>query len=178
MFNHPSYKYPVEWNNSIYIPTIYKYFNKADIEYYLKDFGKISRIDFVDLNHSNSSRRVFVHFSESYDNDFMKSFERSVKEFGYYTINLIKVKKPGCFAAKIFINKKPLSNTQYQMNILKKYLFCSLERIDHLEHIVEDLKEKITSSDALSQENILLKKHLESLSERNIIIENSNFYHK
>jgi hypothetical protein len=127
----------------------------------------------------------------------MKSFERSVKEFGYYTINLIKVKKPGCFTAKIFINKKPLSNTQYQINILKKYLFCSLERIDHLEHIVEDLtsfrienaqpvhflnekrcKEKITSSEALFQENILLKKHLESLSKGNIIIENSNFYHK
>jgi len=138
-YNHT---HPVEWNNSIYIPTIYKYFNKADIEKYMCEFGKVSRIDFVDLN--ATSRRVFIHFSETYDTIYMKLFKKMIKDRGYYLMNFAKENKR-VFTVKLFINKNPLSPIDNKVNSLKKGLYLSFERLHSLESTIADLKSKVSS---------------------------------
>lgn len=131
----------VVWNNSIYIPTIYRSISKEDLWAYLeKNFGKVSRIDFVDLN--ENCRRAFVHFSEWFMDKYIAKIARQkIEMFGMYEFIMpIPNKHRKWFKGKLLINKNPLSENQN-----KTELQCSLERLCRLENIVEVLEKKMTS---------------------------------
>ena len=144
----------VMWNNSIYIPTIYQSIRKEDLWDYLeKNFGKISRIDFVNLN--ENCRRAFVHFSEWYMNKGMGKIARNKIETDGICDFIMPIpnKHRKWFKGKMLINKNPLSDTQTQINYIKKDLYFSLERVHDLELIVEVLEKKMTSLETLSKKD-------------------------
>lgn len=141
-----------QWNNSIFIPTLYKSISKNELFEYMEDnFGKVERIDFVDLN--ENSRRVFLHFSEWYSNKGYAQMARyQMEKFGFSNIYIPNKKnnKNPIFDAKIFINKNPLSPLEFKVKQLKYRLNLSFNRnhniekkVEDLENIIESLNEKI-----------------------------------
>jgi hypothetical protein len=135
----------VVWNNSIYIPTIYKSIRKEDIvEFLEKDFGKVSNIDFVDLN--ENCRRVFVHFSEWYmDKGFGRIVRHNIETRGFCEFSMpIPNKYRKWFEGKMLINKNPLTPTDRKVKKIRKSLDISFERIHNLDNTVNDLKSKVS----------------------------------
>jgi len=133
----------VAWNNSIYIPTIYKSIRKEDLCAFLeKEMGKVSHIDFVDLN--ENCRRAFVYFSEWYmDKGFGKIIRQTIETRGFCEFSMpIPNKYRKWFEGKLFINKNPLSSADRKVKNIKKWLDVSFERIHDLENTVNDLKSK------------------------------------
>lgn len=132
------------WNNSIYIPTIYKSINIKDLWDYLeKNFGKISRIDFVNLN--ENCRRAFVHFSEWYmDKGMGKIARNKIETDGICNFIMPIPNKPRkWFQGKMLINKKPLSDTPHRK---VTYIEKSMNlRLHDLETTVNDLKYKVST---------------------------------
>jgi len=137
----------LNWTNSIYIPTIYKSISRDEVHQFMeKNLGIVSRIDFVDLNENN--RRVFIHFSEWYTNKGIGEIVRDEIEIhGFCDINLPnkKNKKNPIFHTRIFINKNPLSLTEFK---LKQALTKSFIR-----HHTTDLKVKFLQSETKRLEN-------------------------
>jgi hypothetical protein len=135
----------VAWNNSIYIPTIYKSISKEDLWDFLeKDFGKISRIDFVDLN--ENCRRAFVHFSEWYmDKGFGRIVRNNIETRGFCEFSMpIPNKYRKWFEGKLLINKNPLSPTDLKVKKMRKWMNVSFERIHNIDNTVNDMKSKIS----------------------------------
>lgn len=131
----------IMWNNSIYIPTIYQSISKEDLcDYLEKNFGKVSRIDFVNLN--ENCRRAFVHFSEWYTDKYIcKIVRNKIETDGIYEFIMpIPNKHRKWFQGKMLINKNPLSITDCKV---KKWMNVSFERIHYLETTVNDLKSKV-----------------------------------
>lgn len=138
----------VAWNNSIYIPTIYKSIRKEDLlEFLEKEMGKVSRIDFVDLN--ENCRRAFVHFSEWYmDKGFGKIIRHNIETRGFCEFSMpIPNKYRKWFEGKLLINKNPLSPIDYKVKKMKHWMDVSFERIHHLDNTVNDMKIKISYLD-------------------------------
>lgn len=136
------------WNNSIYIPTIYKSIRKEDLWDFLeKEMGKVSRIDFVDLN--ENCRRAFVHFSEWYmDKGFGKIIRHNIETRGFCEFSMpIPNKYRKWFEGKLLINKNPLSPTDIKVKKMKHWMNVSFERIHDLETTVNDMKSKISYLD-------------------------------
>lgn len=124
----------VNWNNSIYIPTIYQSISKEDLWAYLeKNFGKISRIDFMDLN--ENCRRAFVHFSEWFSDKGMGKIARNKIETDGICDFIMPIpnKHRKWFQGKMLINKNPLSSTQIQVK----------RRLDRLENRIDFLEKKM-----------------------------------
>jgi regulator of replication initiation timing len=135
----------VVWNNSIYIPTIYKSIRKEDIvEFLEKDFGKVSNIDFVDLN--ENCRRAFVHFTEWYmDKGFGKIVRHNIETRGFCEFSMpIPNKYRKWFEGKMLINKNPLTPTDRKVKNIKKGMDFSFTRVHNLENTVNYLKSKIS----------------------------------
>lgn len=135
------------WNNSIYIPIIYKSIRvEALWEFLEKDMGKVSRIDFVDLN--ENCRRAFVYFSEWYmDKGFGKIIRHNIETRGFCEFSMpIPNKYRKWFEGKLMINKNPLSITERNF---KKWMNVSFERIHNLENTVNDLKSKLDKIEEL-----------------------------
>ena len=135
----------VAWNNSIYIPTIYKSIRKEDLWAFLeKEMGIVSRIDFVDLN--ENCRRAFVHFSEWYmDKGFGKIIRHNIETRGFCEFSMpIPNKYRKWFEGKLLINKNPLSATDSKVKKMKHWMNVSFERIHDLETTVNDMKSKIS----------------------------------
>jgi hypothetical protein len=135
----------VVWNNSIYIPTIYKSIRKEDlVEFLEKDFGKVSSIDFVDLN--ENCRRVFVHFSEWYmDKGFGRIVRHNIETRGFCEFSMpIPNKYRKWFEGKMLINKNPLSPADRKIKKFRELLDISFERIHNLDNTVNDLKSKVS----------------------------------
>jgi hypothetical protein len=133
------------WNNSIYIPTIYKSIRKEDLWAFLeKEMGIVSRIDFVDLN--ENCRRAFVHFSEWYmDKGFGKIIRHNIETRGFCEFSMpIPNKYRKWFEGKLLINKNPLSATDSKVKKMKHWMNVSFERIHDLETTVNDMKSKIS----------------------------------
>jgi len=110
-------------NISICIPTIYKSIPISDISEYMNfHIGTVSRIDCVDLNEQN--RRVFIHFSEWHVTDYAALVAYQLEKKGSCHIALpnIKNKKNPIFHANMLINKNPLSNTDYKIKKLEKFI--------------------------------------------------------
>ena len=125
----------VAWNNSIYIPTIYKSIRKEDLWAFLeKDMGKVSRIDFIDLN--ENCRRAFVHFSEWYmDKGFGRIIRHNIETRGFCEFSMpIPNKYRKWFEGKMLINKNPLSTTD---RMVKKWM-------DNLDNTINDMRSKIS----------------------------------
>lgn len=136
------------WNNSIYIPTIYKSIRKEDLWAFLeKEMGIVSRIDFVDLN--ENCRRAFVHFSEWYmDKGFGKIIRHNIETRGFCEFSMpIPNKYRKWFEGKLLINKNPLSPTDIKVKKMKHWMDVSFERIHDLENTVNDMKSKISYLD-------------------------------
>jgi len=133
----------VMWNNSIYIPTIYQSISKEDLWDYLeKNFGKISRIDFVNLN--ENCRRAFVHFSEWYTDKYIcKIVRNKIETDGIYEF-IMPTPNSKWFQGKMLINKKPLSATDCKVNNVKKWMEVGFQRIHILENTVNDMKSKVS----------------------------------
>ena len=111
------------WNNSIYIPIIYKSIGvEALWEFLEKDMGKVSRIDFVNLNNNNNCRRAFVYFSEWYmDKGFGKIIRHNIETRGFCEFSMpIPNKYRKWFEGKLMINKNPLSATECKVNKIRK----------------------------------------------------------
>ena len=135
----------VAWNNSICIPTIYKSIGKEDLWAFLeKEMGKVSRIDFVDLN--DNCRRAFVHFSEWYmDKGFGKIIRHNIETRGFCEFSMpIPNKYRKWFEGKLLMNKKPLSPTDSKVKMVKNHVDICFERLYNLETTVNDLKSKIS----------------------------------
>jgi hypothetical protein len=135
------------WNNSIYIPIIYKSIGVEALWNFLeKDMGKVSRIDFVDLN--ENCRRAFVYFSEWYmDKGFGKIIRHNIETRGFCEFSMpIPNKYRKWFEGKLMINKNPLSITERNF---KKWMNVSFERIHNLENTVNDLKSKLDKIEEL-----------------------------
>ena len=131
------------WNNSIYIPTIYKSIHKKDLWDYLEqNFGKISRIDFVNLN--ENCRRAFVHFSEWYMNKGIGKIARNkIETDGICDFIMPIPNKPQkWFRGKMLINKKPLTVTHGKVKNIEK---CMNLRLHDLENTVNNLKHKVST---------------------------------
>jgi hypothetical protein len=133
------------WNNSICIPIIYKSIRKEDLCAFLeKDMGKVSRIDFVDLN--KNCRRAFVYFSEWYmDKGFGKIVRHNIETRGFCEFSMpIPNKYRKWFEGKLLINKNPLSTNDRKVKNIKKWMDISFERIHYLDNEVNDLKSKVS----------------------------------
>lgn len=133
------------WNNSICIPTIYKSIRKEDLcDFLEKEMGKVSRIDFVDLN--KNCRRVFVYFSEWYmDKGFGKIIRHNIETRGFCEFSMpIPNKYRKWFEGKLLINKNPLSSSDRKVKHIKKWMDVSFERIHNLDNEVNDLKSKVS----------------------------------
>ena len=138
------------WNNSIYIPIIYNSIGvKALWDFLEKDMGKVSRIDFVDLN--ENCRRAFVYFSEWYmDKGFGKIIRHNIETRGFCEFSMpIPNKYRKWFEGKLMINKNPLSITERKVKNIKKWMNVSFERIHNLENTVNDLKSKLDKIEEL-----------------------------
>jgi len=189
----------VVWNNSIYIPTIYKSIRKEDlVEFLEKDFGKVSNIDFVDLN--ENCRRVFVHFSEWYmDKGFGRIVRHNIETRGFCEFSMpIPNKYRRWFEGKMLINKNPLSPADRKVKKIRKWLDVSFERVHNLDSTVNDLKSKVSyledkleevlskyeehyddkgPMDISELETDNLEDKLEAISQGNIIIENNKLFY-
>ena len=146
------------WNNSIYIPTIYNSIGVEALWNFLeKDMGKVSRIDFVDLN--ENCRRAFVYFSEWYmDKGFGKIIRHNIETRGFCEFSMpIPNKYRKWFEGKLMINKNPLSITERKVKNIKKWMNVSFERIHNLENTVNDLKSKVSYLEDKIEELIYYK---------------------
>jgi hypothetical protein len=135
----------VSWNNSICIPTIYKSIRKEDIWAFLeKELGKVSRIDFVNLN--TNCRRAFVYFSEWYtDKGFGEMIRYKIETCGYCDFLMpIPNKHRRWFQGKYLINKNPLSLSERKVNKIEKWMNVSFIRLHNLETTINDLKSKVS----------------------------------
>ena len=152
------------WNNSIYIPTIYKSIGgKALCEFLEKDMGKVSHIDFVDYN--ENCQHAFVYFSEWYmDKGFGKIIRHNIETRGFCEFSMpIPNKYRKWFEGKLMINKNPLSATERKVKNIREWMDISFERIHHLENTVNDLKSKVFYLEDKIQE--LLSKNQEKNGE-------------
>ena len=142
----------ITWNDSIYIPTLYKSISKNELKHFLEEkLGIVKRIDFVDLN--EYSRQVFIHFDEWYTNKGFGEVARyQMEKFGFCNIRIpnVKNKKNPNFDAKIFINKNPLSESDSKIRHLHKIIDKCFERqyetakqVYELENTIKFMNEKI-----------------------------------
>jgi len=156
----------VAWNNSIYIPTIFKSIRKEDLWDFLeKEFGKVNNIDFVDLN--ENCRRAFVYFSEWYmDKLFGRVVRHKIETDGFCEFSMpIPNKYRKWFEGKMLINKNPLSTTDRKVKKMKHWMNVSFERIHDLETTVNDMKSKISYLEDKIEE--LLSKNKEDYHDEN-----------
>jgi hypothetical protein len=132
---------------SICISTIFKSIPKMDIQECMeKHLGKVSRIDFLDLNKDN--RRVFVHFSEWYSNkgkgcSDIVLHQLETNGFCHFYIPNKKNKKNPDFYAKLLINKNPLSNTDYKLQKLHTNIGELVATVREQDHKIDVLESKV-----------------------------------
>jgi hypothetical protein len=132
----------VVWNNSIYIPTIYKSIRKEDLwEFLEKEMGKVSHIDFVDLN--KNCRRAFVYFSEWYmDKGFGKTIRHNIETRGFCEFSMpIPNKYRKWFKGKLKMNKNPLSATDRKFKWMNVKINNLKNKVDKLEELLLEKNE-------------------------------------
>jgi len=132
-------------NYSICIPTIYKSISRTDLFEFMNDnIGAVSRIDCIDLNQHN--RRVFVHFSEWYSNKgYAQILQYQLEKKGSFEIYIpnTKNKNNPIFHATILINKNPLSNTDFQIKQLRKFIGNYAQTTHYLNKKILVLESKV-----------------------------------
>lgn len=129
------------WNNSIFIPFIYKSISKNILhQYFEENVGQIERIDLLDID--KNYRQVYIYFQNYYFDKGWGLFVRfQIEKNGYYNISIPneKNKKNPYFYTKIYINKYPISLNEFK---LKQQLKSCLNKQNNFEKIMKNVEIK------------------------------------
>jgi len=136
-----------KWNNSIFIPIIYKSISKKILhEYFEENVGQIERIDLLDIN--KNYRKVYIYFQNYYfDKGWGLFIQFLIEKNGYYNISIPNEKnnKNPYFYTKIYINKFPISLNEFK---LKQQLKICLNKQNNFEKIIKNVEIKTESLNA------------------------------
>jgi hypothetical protein len=152
------------WNNSIFIPAVHFDITKNQMKEEMeKNIGKVHRVDFVGFNSENGAgRRAFVHFSNTYQNPYVKGIRNDLETKGYADVNYGKK-----MMWRLMPNKNPVPETDQTIQQVASNIDFISEKIKIHEEVMLrqnemylDLQKKM---DAMEENQIAHEQYMENL---------------
>jgi len=152
------------WNNSLFIPAVHFDITKNQMKEEMeKNIGKVHRIDFVGFNSENGAgRRAFVHFSNTYQNNYVKGLRNDLETKGYADVHYGKK-----MMWRLMPNKNPVPETDQTIQQVASNIDFISEKIKIHEDVMIrqnemylDLQKKM---DTMEENQMAQEQYMENL---------------